>query len=196
MPEFFHLTHDAEGDESLAPLKVGAVLRTSDRPAHHFFERVMKFQHALWDDKNERPILEVLRAPDITKFKSRNIAAGCAEIIESHFRAIREYEFEEIRRVEFPFLPSRTKCLWLATDAKDATYWRSRLADRTNVRLLRVRARGVLHLGYDGHLSVEVQSISSLRNAARAYWRGDEHDSGKIEILLEGEMEVLEVLDC
>ena len=61
--------------------------------------------------------------------------------------------------------------------------------------MLRVSADGDLHAAHEGHLSVEVQSSAEVREAARRYWRGEAHPNGHFEILFEGELTVLEIVD-
>ena len=195
MSEFFHFTHDSPERHNSLPLTIGLTLKTADYTVNPYTKCVLDYHY----DLEKYPILQILKwvgtqkstkASDLTE-----LASSCHNIIESHFKAIREYEFEEIRRVEFPQLPSRRNCVWI-TDHNGAEYWRTRLVGRDNPRLFRVRALGEMHTAHDGHLSVEPQSIQALQAAARAYWRGEKHpEKGCFEILLNGEMTILEELD-
>lgn len=202
MSDYFHIAsespHVAQNEK--IQWRVGSVLRTGDATSNPYCRAVLDYHHTLSVGPAQMPISVALKIaglhnnvpiPGLRKFSVNEIAENCAEIIESHFKAIREYEFEAIRRDEFPHLPSRMRCVWL-TENGAIKHWRGRLDGRVNPILLKVATEGREHKANEGHLSVEVQSISELRASARAYWRGEPH-KGEYEILLEGAMKVLEI---
>lgn len=192
MSEFFHIAHKTKRVEKPTKWVVGAFLRTEDFQFNSYFLSVLDYHHVLPVWGYPCPVLTALRSGVAAAFHEQNVAKQCAAIIESHFKVIREYEFEAIRCAEFPALPSRMRCVWMSEQTQ-VEHWSTRLEGRESPILLRVAAEGRIHRANEGHLSVEVQSIADLRNAARAYWSGEPHDVGKYEILLEGEMTALEI---
>lgn len=193
MNQFFHIASRPVGSEKPTKWEVGTVLRTGEFHFNSYFQSVLNYHHVLPVGKTPFPVLAALRFGFVAAFTGQDVATQCAEIIETHFKVIREFEFEAIRRAEFPGLPSRMRCVWMS-EVIQVEHWSTRLDGRENPILLRVAAEGKIHRAHEGHLSVEVQSIDDLRDSARAYWSGKPHESGNYEVLLEGEMKVLEIL--
>lgn len=193
MSDFFHFHYNSGGAINESTLEVGDVIKTGV-DFNPYFRSVMDYFSSIPHGENQLPILGFLKYGSAFGYPSAIVANACAEIIESHFKLIREYEFERVRSAEFPNLPSRMRCLWM-TDKSLISHWNQRLDGRANKRLLRVSAHGKIHRANEGFLPVEVTPMSELQDLARAYWRGEDHEKGKFELLLEGSMEILEMID-
>lgn len=107
-----------------------------------------------------------------------------------------ELVWEDVRQREFPALPSRQRCVWLAPDLAAVRYWLARLGPgATAVQVLRVRCRGRLHVASETHLVGDSVTLEEAVSRARRYWQGLRPEAGREEIIFEGQLTVQEVLD-
>lgn len=193
MNEYFHFHYSPGVGGASGNLEVGSVIKTGDG-FNSYFIKISDYHSCIPVSGVEMPLLGFLNSGIVGLYPAQKIADACSSIVESHFKIIREYEFERVRASEFPDLPSRMRCLWM-TDKSLISHWNQRLDDRENKRLLRVSAHGKIHRANEGFLPVEVKPMAELQELARAYWRGEDHEKGKFELLLEGSMTILEVLE-
>jgi Protein of unknown function (DUF2441) len=111
---------------------------------------------------------------------------------------IREVIFEEIRKQEFPRLPSRMKAIWVCEE-KDVQYWLPWLHSGEKA-IYRVSLNGVMHRGNPENLISDSVEHQLLRELARKYWIANDLDKAPAhEILFQGEVTVhekLSVPDC
>jgi len=114
--------------------------------------------------------------------------------VEFTIRVHRENLFEEIRLSFFPNLPSRKRGIWLIPYNEDAlAYWKTRIEKG---RIFKVRATGKVHNSSEKFLLIELyESFNHLRNMAFLYWAGVEEESIMDEIIFEGFIEVLELIE-
>lgn len=107
---------------------------------------------------------------------------------------IREIIFEEIRRNEFPDLPSRVNCVWLC-DASGISYWWPRMHSGKKV-ILEAHVVGTLHRANPDFLVSDSISHDELRALARKYWGGENvRNQSNEELLFYGEVRVLHQYD-
>ncbi|TIL14106.1 DUF2441 domain-containing protein [Stenotrophomonas maltophilia] len=190
--QYFHI------DSSYAPrgkrlLSVGETLRTDIASANPYYERMCDLNHVLPVYNRERRLREFLRSNDVNAFPSGELAKCFDGIIDTYIRALREMEFENVRREKYADRPSRTRCIWLSDSIDGARYWLSRLEKVETARIVRVEVEGVLHQADGKLLSPDSSSISELRQAADRYWSGVLTPESEREILLEGSITVVAI---
>jgi Protein of unknown function (DUF2441) len=129
-----------------------------------------------------------INSPDVAK-----IAHG----ILKHFVAyIRELIWEDVRKKEFPHLPSRQRCYWLIPNIEGVKYWCGRLAlEKTEFQVIRVRVQGRLHKASEKYLLGDSEPLEVSIQKARQYWLGVVEESSSEEIIFEGQVTVQEVID-
>ena len=116
----------------------------------------------------------------------------------------REQIFEEVRKSDYPELPSRYFCLWMIPDLaplKDRLkFWIPQVAGNLNetFRVLHLSCSGCVHYANPKYLDLEkCTSIQNARENAVRYWRGDEVSSEDptTEVLFIGQAMVIGVID-
>lgn len=113
--------------------------------------------------------------------------------------ALRELALEEVRKAEFPQLPSRMGCLFVSETPEEAEQWFEFFKGiRPTFQIVKLKAsgengkvfRGNATLCFDGTADKE----ENLR-LARRYWQAAETEEMPIwEILMGGEMQVTEII--
>lgn len=122
--------------------------------------------------------------PSIAHELSRHLAGLVGELI-----------WEDIRRREFPHLPSRQRCIWLIPDVEGVRYWVSRLGVALGTyQVLRVRCQGRMHIASEKYLLGDSVSLEDAVSQARQYWLGVIPEKNTEEIIFEGRVTVHEVL--
>lgn len=192
MPDFFHVDHDTPyAEKSL--LNVGDVIETASRSCNPFYKRTLDFVYSISVDNNEIRLLEFLNLFKSSTKAPNQLTRDMHIVLDDYIKVIREMEFENVRREAFPFRPSRTRCVWLASDFESAKSWLPRLEDRRNARILRVRVDSEPFATNEAYLQRDAHSIEETRDYARQYWEGVPHSRGRTELLVEGKIEVVEV---
>ena len=169
----------------------------SSNPYFHVFESRGVGGLVTYTDGNAQEVLgvkllvlvlggEVKDVPDLTNF-AHNLASHLA-------RHMGELVFEDIRRREFPHLPSRQRCVWLIPDRGGVKYWLRRMDVGGQFQVLRVRVQGRLHAASESYLVTDSFSLEEMIRRARQYWLGIVEEAGTKEIIFEGRMRVKEVM--
>jgi len=109
-------------------------------------------------------------------------------------RHLGEVIFENIRRSEFPHLPSRQRCVWLAPNRTGVKYWLLRMSVEGQFQVLKVRVRGHLHRANENRLITDSFSQEEMIRRARLYWGGVDNEEETQEIIFVGRMRVEEVM--
>jgi hypothetical protein len=117
--------------------------------------------------------------------------------VDQTIRAIREVVAEMVRLEEFTQYPSRLSCLFAAKNYEDVLKWK-RIFDsyhRKVLQIVKLRVNGIFFEG-DANLLPKENGDSFARKIeqARDYWNGNV-ESELTEILINGEMEVIEIID-
>jgi Protein of unknown function (DUF2441) len=98
---------------------------------------------------------------------------------------VKEFIFEDVRRAEFPALPSRRTCLYLIDEVQDPRTYATAMG-LTMPHLYHVRVdEGRLHRAPIAALNCITRSHDEIEEHARAYWRGGSRGA-ETEVLLEG----------
>ena len=118
-----------------------------------------------------------------------------AETLDSLFlatRMVRELIFEDVRRQMYTALPSRTSCIWLIPeDPRAVRFWLDSMRGDYK-RVFRVNATGELHRATQQIVMGDTISMGEWRKRATDYWNGARTESHDDELLLSGDIEVLE----
>lgn len=117
--------------------------------------------------------------------------------VSQTIRAIREVIVEMVRVQEFPEYPSRLSCLYAAKSYEDALKWKA-IFDSFNRKVLQIvklRVKGDYFEG-DGNLLPKEDGAPFSRKIAQAreYWKGNRTNELP-ELLINGEIEVVEIID-
>ncbi|MDQ0208600.1 DUF2441 domain-containing protein [Alkalicoccobacillus murimartini] len=112
-------------------------------------------------------------------------------------RAIREVVVELVRLQEYPEYPSRLSCLYAAKSYEESLKWKE-LFDSYNRRVLQIVKLRVIGNYFEGDSSFlpREDAIPFARkiDQAKEYWKGN-IKSELPEILVDGEIEVVEVIE-
>jgi hypothetical protein len=119
-----------------------------------------------------------------------NVAWHCATYLS-------ETIWEEVRRREFPRLPSRQRCVWLIPSQAGVRFWlpRMQVSERgVNFRVLRVRVQGRIHRANETYLRQDILPMEEYIRLAQLYWQGVDEEEETEEIIFEGRMRVEEIM--
>ncbi|MFC5404320.1 DUF2441 domain-containing protein [Cohnella soli] len=112
-------------------------------------------------------------------------------------RAIREVIVEMVRLQEYPEYPSRLSCLYAAKSYEDALRWKELFESyhRKVLQIVKLRVIGNVFEG-DGNLlpKEDGSPFSRKIEQARDYWKGNINNDLP-ELLINGEIEVVEIID-
>lgn len=119
-------------------------------------------------------------------------------------RYLREQIFENVRKTQFPDLPSRFYCLWIIPDSpilnESLTFWIPRVVGNINdtFRVLKLSCTGHVHYACEEYLALEkCNTLQATCDNAVHYWRGDNVIIGspQVEALFYGDALVQEVVN-
>ena len=164
--------------------KAGFLYKSKSGKTMQILQYFKNFENLLNDKPNSEIELKAVKESIIV------LNSFVIDMIKVH----RENLFEEIRLNFFPNLPSRKRGIWLIPYNEDAlTYWKKRMAIG---RIFKIRATGKVHNSSEKFLLIDrYTSFNHLRNMAFLYWAGVEEESIMDEIIFEGFIEVLELIE-
>ena len=135
--------------------------------------------------------LEGVRDKTITPVNLEYVAWS----ISDHFmQYARELIWEEVRSKNFPSLPSRLRCIWLAVSLDDAKIWAARMKLEKNFQILKVNADGNFHIADESFLVGDSEAYSKSVENAQRYWKGELNEGGLREVLFEGNLKVIDTV--
>jgi len=103
----------------------------------------------------------------------------------------RELIYEEVRRDNFPHLPSRSKSFHLIPDNKGAMqFWLPKLATPEH-KLFKLEVNGQIHTADINHLVTDSVSPMMMKMAASHYWMGTNQDEVSNLITFRGGVKVI-----
>jgi hypothetical protein len=118
-----------------------------------------------------------------------------AHDLANHFTMyVRELIWEDVRKKEFPHLPSRQRCIWLIPSLTGVKYWIQRMGVSGEFQVLRVRAQGRIHKANELFLLGDSEPMEETIRNARQYWLGIGEDPNTEEIIFEGRVTVVDVM--
>ena len=117
----------------------------------------------------------------------------------AHTLFFREYLWERVRRVEFSDKPSRMRAAFAFASHAAAQNYKANEQGKNMDQIYSVRpvsAEDKQHRADMSWLDVvrQYHTFDGAEECARRYWRGDERDPNSIELLVEGDLEVLDRL--
>ena len=181
-----------------APLKVGDTTETGNgfNPYFSFFLNHAEKINVQIENEGQKDFLAV-RFLELV----RDNLVSCPQLaqvshrIAAHFvKLIGELLWEQVRKEEFPDLPSRQRCIFLNEDRSRVPYWIERLDCPSRCQVLRIHATGRFHRADERLLIGDGYTLAQAWDRARAYWRGQVQDGLGNEILFEGKITVLEII--
>jgi hypothetical protein len=143
---------------------------------------------------NQVPAMRFLERVKDGSITPGSLPATAFEIADHFSMLARELLWESVRLSEFPQEPSRQKCIWLAESIPDVMQWLRRMHVRP-VQVVEVRATGRRHIADQWQLVGGSEMLRVWYEKARAYWRGDRTPTPDLEILFEGRIEVVRIVD-
>lgn len=127
------------------------------------------------------------------EYKNKEIAKIfnlCDSTINELTTCIREIVFEQVRKEQFPFLPSRHYCVWVCRK-EFVSYWWQQL--KGNKKIFKLKLTGTIHIADDKYLENDTFSLNEFKINALRYWQGiDKSEFEAEEILFKGMIEILD----
>ena len=131
-------------------------------------------------------------------FKNKNLLLDMSNALSNYDFIMREFALEEVRRQQFPHLPSRFRCMFLSEDADTCLHNLQGFINRgagSNLQAIKVRVNGEAHFVKDYGVGRLGLSFNEYKNEAIKYWSQDQHSSSATkEILFTGDVEILDIL--
>ena len=123
----------------------------------------------------------LINLPDMS---AANVARIAHDILNHFVSYLREIIWEDVRKTEFPHLPSRQRCIWLIPDIEGVKYWLSRLELQSpDYQVLRLNLQGRLHQASELYLLGDSEPMEETIIKVRKYWRGLIEQPGTEEII-------------
>lgn len=179
-------------------LSPGAVLDVggASNPYFRFFE----------DHKITYPVTQsdgvVLQVPGVRflgavaagQVDTSNLAGTAHKLARHLVTYLRELIWEDVRRREFPHLPSRQRCIRLVPTLSGIGFWLKRMSVEGDYQVLRLRVQGRIHKASESHLLGDAEPLTKAIEMVRQYWLGIIEDTSTQEVIFEGRIRVVDVL--
>lgn len=196
--EFFHINRSVSWSVHQF-LTVGQKVEvgTEINPYFAYFEKTLKTFPVTLDNGQvvHSPAVKFLGSVARGEVRSLDLPQIAFEVVRHFVTLARELFWESVRLSEFPDRPSRQRCLWLCPSLENARDWLSRLESK-NYQILKVSVNGRLHTANELLLLGDSEPLEITRAKAREYWQGLQVEGCREEILFEGKMKVLEILEA
>lgn len=131
-------------------------------------------------------------------FKNKNLIFDLSKALSNYDFIMREFALEEVRKQQFPHLPSRFRCMFLSEDTDTCLHNLQGFINRgagTNLQAIKVRVNGEAHFVKDYGVGRLGLSFNEYKEEAIKYWSQDQHStSATKEILFTGDVEIVEIL--
>lgn len=130
--------------------------------------------------------------------KDKNLVVEMSKALSNYDFLLREFALEDVRKKEFPNLPSRFRCMFLSESEDVSLHDLQGFINRgagTNLQVVKVKCSGEAHFVKDFAIGRQGLSFNEYKELARKYWA--ENNDSKIatkEILFVGDVEVVEIL--
>lgn len=125
-----------------------------------------------------------------------NEVRGLKDSLKQYLKWIQEDIFENVRKNNFPLLPSRQHCIWVSS-LEHLNKWWSMFSPKDN--RYRQAPRKILELDLEGQfheadatlIDSDTYKISEFEARAKRYWSGEIKSKKEVEILFTGKVKVL-----
>lgn len=158
-------------------------------------------QKIIFDENNHSGVYQrVMDKIDVVNEIYKNPENYQANELEHHTSvALRELAMEEVRKVEYPFYPSRMSCLYVSRTYEEAERWGEFFAriGRPTYSIVELEVKGTYFIG-DATKCFDGQTDKSInKELARLYWENPQREDNKNEVcemLVDGEIMVLTII--
>ena len=131
-------------------------------------------------------------------FKNKSLMIDMSKALNNYDFIMREFALEEVRRQQFPNLPSRFKCMFLSEDEDTCLNNLESMQNRTKgkqFQVIKVKVNGEAFYVKDFAMSRLGLSFNEYKQEAVKYWSQNQNSkSATKEILFVGDAEVVEIL--
>ncbi|MBM0417989.1 DUF2441 domain-containing protein [Aeromonas veronii] len=196
--KYFHVNHISQYSPQ-KNLEVGDVIELSSKEFNPYYKSILNRQKHIKVGGKEIPLLKFFDGVQRGQYKEhpeisdpKTIAKFAHSLLDDFIQFHRETHFENIRSAEFPHLPSRLNCIWLASSYEEAVSWSQRLTDRKKPRIVQVELESEPFQANECHLFQDTELTKITLERARNYWNGY-GGNGRTELLYVGKLTVLEV---
>ncbi len=168
----------------------------ASNPFFRLFETQRVSYTVTGDDGNdmEVPGIAFLSAAREGIITPGDLAATADEVSRHFMKYVRELIWEDVRRKEFPHLPSRQRCMWLIPNLDGVKFWLRRMGVEQRFQVLKVQIQGRVHKASESYLLTDSEPMEETIQKARQYWLGVVEQTETEEIIFEGRMRVVEVM--
>lgn len=110
--------------------------------------------------------------------------------------ALRELALEEVRKEKFNEYPSRLSCLYTSQTYEEAEKWADLFVDlgRPTYNIVKIRSNGNIFKGNANKCFRATTSKEENKKLALQYWEKQCEEDGICEVLVDGEIEIIEVV--
>ena len=179
---------------SFPKISVGSVIDVGgvSNPYFAFFENYKKAYPVNQPDGTviEVPGAHFLRAANTGEINSPELPKIATDFAQHTVTFLRELIWEDVRRREFPHLPSRQRCIWLISTIEGVRYWLGRMGNPEDFQVIEATVQGRLHVASESHLLGEAEPLTVAIQMARQYWLGVVDNLNTQEIIFEGRVKV------
>lgn len=179
--------------------KVGDILTFNKDIPNGQSNRVYNTDFRLNGNRPSDEMYEVAKRK-FKKFKSKEDIYSIAHILEYYDVSVKEIALEEVRKEQFPNLPSRLHCMYLSLSKDIAlknlkSMAESREKNGKRFQAVAVKLNGTIFKAGKVYMSREGQSYNYYKEKAVSYWKqkGLKDEEVK-EVLFEGTAEIIEIL--
>lgn len=131
-------------------------------------------------------------------FKNKKLIIDLSKALSNYDFIMREFALEEVRKEQFPYLPSRFRCMFLSEDADTCLHNLQGFVNRgagSKLQAIKVKVNGEAHFVKDYGVSRLGLSFNEYKEEAIKYWSQDQNSASETkEILFVGDVEILEIL--
>ena len=131
-------------------------------------------------------------------FKNKGMLLDMSKALSNYDFILREFALEEVRRQQFPHLPSRFRCMFLSENKDTCLHNLDGFINRdagSNLQAIKVKVNGEAHFVKDYGVSRLGLSFNEYKDAAFNYWNQDQNSTSTTkEILFVGDVEIVEIL--
>lgn len=131
-------------------------------------------------------------------FKNKSLIIELSKALSNYDFIMREFALEEVRKQQFPNLPSRFRCMYLSEDEETCLHNLQGFINRgvgTSFQAIKVKVNGEAHFVKDYGVDRLGLSFNEYKEEAVKYWNQNPHSaSATKEILFVGDVEIVEIL--
>ena len=193
--QFFHVARTVPYN-SYDDFERGMELEVGKRhnPFFSFYQKAKTFPVNIDNEMIDVKAISFLARVKNGEITPHNLANDAHDVAQHYLMLARELIMEEVRKDTADDSPSRQSCLWAVETKDQALFWKNRLGC-DDARLVTLAVDGVTHTADAGLLLGDSEPLEETYKRAKAYWRGEMSENPELEVLLNGRVEVVDVVD-